>query len=102
MSSVVAVDWDSLTIGTEVGVVADCTLVTIANNIAAISLVLAERPITVDAIVNLRASRRLGNRLVDWHKTMTGVDMFCTLNARRAEVPVGANQTLVADADNVL
>ena len=82
----------------EVGVVADSALVSDALNVRQVLLVLAQRSIAVDAVVAVAGVERLGQRLVDGHEAMTGVDELGVLDALRAEVPVGAVQALVADA----
>jgi hypothetical protein len=45
---------------------------------------------------------RIINRLIDWDKSMAGVDEASVGNAGRAEVPIWAVETLMADAKDVL
>jgi hypothetical protein len=97
MGMVVAVARDGLAVGAEVRIVANRTLVAHTLDIRLILLVFAKRTVTVDAVV-ARASRdRLGQRLIDWHKTVARVNVLHAQDTLRAVIPVGAVQALVAN-----
>lgn len=99
VSLAVKVGWASLAAGTEVGIMADSTLVTVTLDVVA--LVLAERAITVDTAVSLLASKHgVRNRIVDRHKAVTFVNERSTLEASTAVVPIWAVEALVADTEN--
>lgn len=102
VSAVVSVGRESLAIGAEVNVITDGTLVTDTGDVALSRFVLAERTIAEDTVVNLILTRLLPNSLVKRSESVTRVAVGCVLNALRAIVPVGARETLVANADNVL
>jgi hypothetical protein len=102
MGTVMAVDRYGLTIGTEVGIMADGTLITITRNVAAITLVLAKRSVTVYAVVNWGTPRGILDRFVDGGEAVARVDVFGALNTGRAVIPVRTSQTFVADTNNAL
>ena len=62
------VGWQCLALGAEIGIVADCTLVPIAVNIAAV--VLAKRAIAVDVIMDVRTLSGTRERLVECDEPM--------------------------------
>ena len=51
MRLVVVLSWQGLTSGAEISIVADCALVPIASDIVLASLVLAQWPVTLDAMM---------------------------------------------------
>jgi hypothetical protein len=92
----------SFTVGAEVGVVADSTLVKITPDIALARLVFAKRAITqLPDMDDLRGGAE-GKLLAESNKTMVRMDEWCTLDASRTIVPVRAIQTLMPDAYNIL
>ena len=103
MSVVMAVGWQSFTIGTEIGVMADSTLVADAPNVRPTArFVLTKRAVTVDAVVDLVAGVRVGNRLVQGCKAMSWMVAVSCNEAVRAIIPIRAAQALVSDAYDVL
>ena len=90
MGAVVAKRWDSFTIGTEVGVVADGTLIAGTSDILFVGFTGAERPIAIDAGMFLRAGGLVSKFFEKCGKTMARVDLRCAENTRRAVVPVRA------------
>jgi hypothetical protein len=98
MSVVVTVARVSLAVLAEIGVVAHSALVTDTLNVRQVLLVLAQGTVTIDAGVAVAAVERLGQRFIDWHKTMAGVDVLRALDTVGAVVPVWAVQALVTDA----
>jgi hypothetical protein len=102
MGTVVTKGWNSFAIGTEVGIVTDGTLVACTSNVLLMGFTGAERAITVDAKVDLLESAEVGDLFVKGCKPMPGVNLRCAENASRAVIPIGAAQTLVTDAKDVL
>jgi hypothetical protein len=102
MRVVVPIGRVGLAVGTEVGVMADSTLVSDAFNVGKPILVFAERTITEDAVVAIAAAYRLSQRLIDGNEAVRRVDELGALDALGAEVPVGAVQALVAHTVNEL
>ena len=88
MSSVVSVGGKCLAIGTEVSVVADSTLVSVASDVS--SLVLAERTITADVLMGHGTTNGTGNVLINRCETVTGMDMAGALDTSIAVVPIRA------------
>jgi hypothetical protein len=102
VGAVVVVSWESLATGTEVAVITDSTLVANAADVALSSLVLAQRTVAEDAIVDFMLTRGLTNSIINLDEPVTRVVLRCCSNALRAEIPVGTSQALVADANNTL
>ncbi len=102
MSTIVAIDWNSLAIGTEIGVMAHSALVAVANNVGLVDLALAERTVTEDAVVLLVAARRWCHDFIDWNETVPWVDMASTLDASGAKVPIRTVHAFMANAIDVL
>jgi hypothetical protein len=97
-----AVNRDSFTVGTEVGIMTYSTLITIANNVATVAFALAEWPIAVDAIMNLGLRWCIRDWFVDRGESVARMDMLRALDAGRAIIPVRASQAFVANANDVL
>lgn len=91
---------ESLAVGAEISVVADCALVAIANNIRI--LVHAKRSIAMYAIMALDARGWIGYGFVQWDEAMTKVVTSSILDTARAVIPIRAIQALVADTNHVL
>jgi len=100
VGAVVVVSWESLATGTEVAIITDSTLVANARDVALSRLVLAQRTVAEDTIVDFMLTRSLTNSIVNLDESVTRVVLRCCSNALRAEVPVGASQALVTDANN--
>jgi hypothetical protein len=109
VSSVVKIRWASFTAGTEIGIVAHGTLVSITldislNNIARV----AKRSVAIDAVVTglacVGSRHRSGviERFVNWHESVTRMNETCVGNAGSAEVPIWAIKALVADTIDIL
>jgi hypothetical protein len=92
----------SLAVGTEVSVVADSTLVTIALDVGFVGVCRADGSITVDATMNWLATGDVAKGFVDRCKAMTRVSLRRSRSAVRAVVPIGAGETLVTNANNLL
>lgn len=73
MSLVVAQGRMSFAIRAEVNVITNGTFIANPSDIALRWLALAQRPIAEDAIVNLKAARRVSDGIVERYKTMTRV-----------------------------
>jgi hypothetical protein len=97
MGAVVPVCRNCLTIGTEVGVVANSTLEAHTLDVGQIFLVFAERAITVNAVMSHGSVVGLRKRLVDGNEPVAGMDELGVLDALRAEIPVWAVETLVTN-----
>jgi len=102
MSWVMLVAWASFAVATEVGVIAHSTLITNAVNVALILLLFAQRSVTVNAIVMEVETAWFLQRIVDRYEPVDWVDEWSVLNTLRAEIPIGAIQTLVADTEDEL
>lgn len=103
VSLVVQVRWTGLTIGAEVGVVADGALVAVAYDVR--RLAATERTITENSVVSDPVGAMdalLGNWLIDRDKAMSWVNEVGIDDASGAEVPVRTVQTLVTDTMDVL
>lgn len=94
------VSWQSFATGTEVGVMADYTLVPVTGDVG--KLVLAKRTITENAIMGFYSCGRLGDCFIDRDKAMARVILWSVLNTLPAVVPVRTTQALVADTHNAL
>ena len=92
----------SLTVGTEVQVVADSALVADTSNIGAARFAGTKRSITIDAIIDLLNSFDLSDRLVQCSKSVSRVGAVSLADTIRTIVPVRAIQALVANAQNSL
>lgn len=75
MRSIVLGEWQSLTVGAEISIVADGTLVAIPDNPTLIGLAVAEWAITVDTIMNLDTRGRAWEWLVNGYEAVSRVDM---------------------------
>jgi small basic protein len=105
MSAVMLVRWAGLAIGTEISVMADCTLVTVASNI--VGLVDTKRTITVDSVMGRLASKRTksAGSIVDWlvegNESMAWMDELGIWHASSAIIPIWAIQALVSDTIDI-
>lgn len=98
---VVQVGWASLTAGTEVGIMADSTLVTVTLDVRA--LVLAKWAITEDTLVILFASQHwVRKRIVNRDEAVALVDEWSAPEASAAVVPVWAVEALVTNTEDGL
>jgi hypothetical protein len=93
MSTIVTVAWDSLAVATEVGIMANGTLVTDTGNVFA--LILAKWSVAVDANVTGMSHVWLRDGIVDGGKAVSWMNMSSTLDAIGAKVPIRAVETLV-------
>ena len=82
-----------LAAGTEIGVVADRAFVAISAN--GKWLVLAERSVAVNGLVNRRPRVRATYHLVNGHKPVTRMTVTSILHTSRAVVPIWAHQAFV-------
>lgn len=100
---VVDIGWASLAAGTEIGVIADSALVTVAADVQRLGG--TQRSITVNTVVERGIGKRtcaVDNRLVDGNEAVAWVDELCVWNAGLAVVPVWAVEALVANTIDVL
>jgi len=81
MSLVVRVDGKCFTVGTEVGVVADSTLVSVTSDIALSGSSSANWAITIDTLVLLFLVTDHAKLLVDGSKSVTRVNLSSDMNA---------------------
>jgi hypothetical protein len=102
VSAVVLVVRKSFTVGTEIGVIADGTLVARTRDVALGWLVLAQGAIAEDAVVDLVDTRGFSEGIVNGHEPMVGVILRSGRDAVLAVIPIRACHALVADADNAL
>jgi hypothetical protein len=109
VSLVVWVRWASLAAGTEIGVMADSTLVSITLDIRLSTIgTVAKRSITVDAMVTSLGSIRsrhgcdIVEGFVDGYEAMASMDEASIDVAGWAEVPVWAIKALVTNTVDVL
>lgn len=91
-----------LAVSTEVRVMAHSTLVTRSSDVVWRRLVLAERTITEDAIVDFLLLKGLSDGTVNRSKPMAWVGLRCVRNTVRAVIPVGAGQALVTYTNDAL
>jgi hypothetical protein len=98
----VTVERVRLTVRAEISVMAYGTLVSVTANVTAMTFVFAEWTVTGDAKVNFGAGICLLDALIDWDEAVSRVDVDCTEVAVRAEVPIWALKTLVANSMNGL
>ena len=73
--------WKCLAISAEIGIMTYSAFVTVASDVGLMSLAFAEWTVTEDTVVLLGAAQRRGDDFIDWHKTMSWVDLVCTLDA---------------------
>lgn len=102
MRTVVMLCRQSLTVRTEVGIVANRTLVSISDNESVGTFTSTQRSVTMYAVVAFEALRDWWNSLPERDKSMPRVGTGRILNASRAIVPVGAVYTFVTNAANLL
>jgi hypothetical protein len=110
VGSVVKIRWASFTAGTEIGIMAHGTFVSIALDISLDNISrVAKRSVAIDAVVTglacVGSRHRCGGvteRFVDWHKPVTGMNEICVGNASSAEVPIWAIKALVAHTVDIL
>lgn len=93
---------DGLAIGTEIGIVTHSALVAITNDVGLITLTLAKRTITEDAVVLLAAAERRCNDLINRNEPVTWVGMASTLDASSAIVPIRTVHAFVANTIDML
>jgi len=100
MSLVVVVERRSLAIGAEVQVIADSTLVSIAEDVVQVGL--AKRSITSNAGMHGLAAELRSNvdRLEDWNELVAWMGLAGGLDADRAVVPIWTAQALMADSND--
>lgn len=100
MGRIMAVVGQSLAVSAEVGVVTNCTLVSITGNVALVGS--TQRSVAIDPTVGwLNRSDSL-DRDIERCKAMARVFHSGSVDTSRAVVKVGAGQALVADARNTL
>lgn len=102
MSLVVIVDWGGFAVSAEVGVGADCTLVSITTNVVLAALDSTQGTIAIDAEMCLWTWPICRQWLVQRDKTVTWMNLRGAEVASRAVIPVGAVQALVADTSDSL
>jgi hypothetical protein len=102
MSAIVAERGNSFTVGTQVGIVADCTLVASAADILLVMFSRANRTIAKYAKVNFFLGFEIRKLVAKSGKAVTRMDFICAEGTSRAEVPVRAAQALVADTKDTL
>lgn len=102
MSPIVTQSRNRFAVGTEVGIVADGTLVAGAPDVLLVRLPGAECAITVNSIVHLFEGADVSNLFEQGCKPMARMDLMRAENASRAVVPIRTAQTFVADAEDVL
>jgi hypothetical protein len=90
MSAVVTKRWNSFTVGTEVGVVADGALVARASNILLVGLAGAEMSVAVNAEMHLLIGAEVSNLFEESGETMAWMDLRCAENAGGTVIPVRA------------
>jgi hypothetical protein len=100
VSGVVSVPGQRFTIGAEIGVMADCTFVAIADDITL--GIGAQRSVTIDTTMELLRSTNVGKASIDRCKAVTWMGLASDKNTRRAVVKVGARQALVSNAREAL
>jgi hypothetical protein len=88
VSAVVLVGWKGFTVGTEVGVVADGTLIAHTRDVALGWLVLAQGAIAEDAVVDLVDTGRFSEGVVNGHEPMVGVILRSGREAVLAVIPI--------------
>lgn len=93
MGAVVAIGREGFAFGAEIGIRAHCTLVSIPDDI--LCVVLAQRTVTVDIVVNSGALAGAGDRLVERNEPMAWMASLSAYNAGGTEVPVRTVQALV-------
>lgn len=81
MSLVVWVDRKCFTVGTEVGVVADSTLISVTPDVALSGSSIAYWAITIDALVLLFLVTDHAKLLVDGSESVTRVNLSSDMNA---------------------
>lgn len=89
-------------LGAEISVMAYRALVSDTREIARERPVLAQWPITENAVVDFMMLRPLSYRLIDWNKAMAWMGACSICKASRAVIPIRTGQALVADANNTL
>jgi len=98
VGAVVRIGWRGFTVGTEVGVIADSTLVPVPNDVTG-GLAGAQMAV---AIYSLMANFGWGRADIEYVikrcKFVPWMGMSCILGTLGAEIPVWAVQALVADA----
>jgi hypothetical protein len=110
VSLVVWVGWAGFAASTEIGIVADGTLVTISLDICgrALAIIVAKRAIAVDAVVacfvtvGVRQSLDIIERFVDGNESMARMNETGIGNASRAEIPIWAIETFVTNTIDIL
>jgi hypothetical protein len=102
MSTIVAGRGNSFTAGTQVGIVADCTLVTGAADVLLVVFGGAKGTIAKDAKVDFFLPLEISKLFEYSGKAVTRMDFICAEDTGRAEVPIRTAQTLVADSKDML
>lgn len=94
---------NSFAIGTEVGVVADGTLIARALDVLLVRFLGAKGAITVDAKVNfLIQAAKVTDWFIKGRQTVARVVLSCAEHTSRAVIPVRAAQALVTDPEDEL
>lgn len=96
------VSWESLTVGTKVNIITDCTLVADTLNIALSRLVLAKWTVTEDSVVDIHFTGLIADSLIDRSKSVTRVATLGMGSAVTAVVPVRAAQAFVTNTNDAL
>ena len=92
----------SLAAGTEIRIMADSTLVAIANDEAMLGIFLAERSIISDSELNRTKRDGTINSVMDWHEALAVADNAGVLDAGGTVVPIKASQALMTDSTDGL
>ena len=102
MGAVVTKRWNSFAVGTEIGIVADSTLVACATDILLAGLAGAGISIAVNTKMHLLMRVEVCNLFEKSSETMTRMDFRGAENTGGAVIPVRAAQALVANTKDVL
>jgi len=102
MGAIVAERGNSFTAGTQVGIVTDCTLVASAADVLLVRFDSTKGTIAKDAKVDFFLPLEIRKLFEHSGKAVTRMDFICAEDTSRAEVPVRAAQTLVADTKDML
>jgi hypothetical protein len=94
----VLVDGTSLASGAKVGIVAHGTLVPVPDDVGSSIFGIADRSIAINTVMFVSASRWGINRFINRDEAVSRVYEASIRNAIRAVIPIGAVETLVANA----
>jgi hypothetical protein len=102
MGTVMTKGWNSLAIGTEVGIMTHGTLVACTSNVLLVGLASADRAITIYPKVDFLASVEVCNLFKQCSESVPWMNVRSTENAGRAVVEVWAAQAFVSDTKDML